>query len=157
MNATIWRAAVLPIRSATVAVDVSGSGRLARYSVSSEQGGLSREISSVEELSQLLTELGADAREAAQADPVAFAFIVCVLCGCPARVLNLNSSLWPDLERHFRLDRLVNQPRIENGRFVFLISPQYMPVLKVDQIAVDLRTLEAIQTPLIEQPWPPGG
>ena len=63
--------------------------------------------------------------------------------------------MWPELEEHFSLARSANQPHVLDGRFRFVTYSEYMPVLKLSRITVDLRTLAVSEQPLVNAPWPP--
>jgi hypothetical protein len=63
--------------------------------------------------------------------------------------------MWPELEQHFSFQRSESEPRVADGKFQFVAYSQYMPVLKMSRLVVDLRTLEVTEEPLIDAPWPP--
>ena len=155
MTSSLWRAVSIPIADGVLAVDVADSGRRARHHVSWERGGVVHPISSVEELASVLSGLRVGGEEVAKADAVSFGFVLCVLSDRPYRILAPDSSIWPDLERHFNLRRIDHGPKVENGRLTYLASAQYSPVLKVHRLTADLRTFRIGEEVLISAPWPP--
>ena len=154
MTVSSWRAAEIPIPGGVIAVDVSGSGRLTRHLISFQTQGVSYEIASLSQLASILGSSRANTEALATADPVGLAYLVCLLSGRSHHIFP-RESMWPEIERHFSLRRSENEPRVTNGKFQFVAYSQYMPVLNVSRLTVDLTTLEVVEEPLITSPWPP--
>jgi hypothetical protein len=154
MTSSLWRAAEIPLPNGVIGVDVTGTGKLTRYSVSFKAPGVSREIASLSELASLLAASHADSSRLARSDPASFAFLICVLSNRPHHIFP-RESMWPELEQHFSFNRSENEPRVAEGKFQFVAYSQYMPVLKMSRLVVDLSTLEVTEVPLIDAPWPP--
>ncbi len=155
MDSSLWRALQITLPNGQMVVDVAGSGRFARQVVSVTIHGTSRVISSLPELCDSLKEAETSPKQLAMQDPVGFAYLLSVLSGRPHHVLP-RDDMWPELEQHFGLRSSTSQPGIEDGIFQFVAYFQYMPVLKVSRIRVDLSTLELKEELLISSPWPPG-
>jgi hypothetical protein len=154
MTPSTWRAGEILLPDGIIAIDVAGSGRLARQSVIYQNQGVSLEIHSLSELAGILASSHADTEALAARDPVSLAYLVCVLAGKSHYVFP-RESMWPELEQHFSLRRAENEPHIENGKFQFAAYSQYMPILNVSRLTVDLKTLQVTEEPLICAPWPP--
>ena len=154
MHSTRWRAAEIAIPNGCIAVDVADSGRFAQQTVSVSQKGTRRILSSLRELGDALQESLASPEQLASSSPVAFAYLLCVLSGRPHHVFP-RDNMWPELEQHFGLSRSGCQPRVEQGKFVFLVYSQYMPTLTVSRITVDLSTLLLTEEVIVSASWPP--
>lgn len=153
MSSSLWRAVKLPIPDGFIAVDVAGSGKFARQHVSVSRHGTARSLGTLTELRQELQESKASAEQLAIANPVAFAYVLCVLAGKPHHVFP-RDNMWPDLERCFGLERPCNEAKIEAGKFIFLAYSQYLPTLTVSRITVDLDTLDLKEDTVVSSPWP---
>lgn len=154
MNASTWRSGVIALPDGVIAVDVSGSGRLTRQFVTFEKQGVSREIRSLSELADIFASSQVNTEALAISDPVGFAYLVCLLSNRAHHIFP-RESMWPELEQHFSLRRADNEPRVSGGMFQFVAYSQYMPVLKISRLTVDLTTLEVREEPLISAAWPP--
>lgn len=154
MSTMPWRAVELPIPGGSIAVDVTGSGRLARQTVWVSHEGTTRIISSLPELRGALGHSPSAAEQLANTDPVSFAYLLCVLSGRAHHVFP-RDAMWPELEEHFGLSRSANRARVEQGKFVFVAYSHYLPALRVSRITVDLATLELQEDVLVNSPWPP--
>jgi GNAT superfamily N-acetyltransferase len=155
MDSSLWRALQITLPNGQIVVDVAGSGRFARQVVLVTIHGTSRVISSLPELCDSLKKAETSPKQLAMQDPVGFAYLLSVLSGRPHHILP-RDGMWPELEQHFGLLHSTSQPGIEDGIFQFVTYFQYMPVLKVSRIRVDLSTLELKEELLISSPWPPG-
>ncbi len=153
MNSSLWRAAELALPGGHIAIDVSGSGKFARQTVSVTRDRSTRTFFNLGELAELFRDARFSVEQLASSDPVSFAYLLCVLSGRPHHVFP-RDSMWPDLERCFRLSRSANEARVEAGRFVFVAYSRYMPLLTVSRITVDLSTLELKEDVVIDSPWP---
>jgi hypothetical protein len=154
MPASSWRATELRLPNGIVAVDVVGSGQFARCAVVYVKEGVGHPITSLDQFARILADAQTDAARLAAADPVGFAYVVCLLSDRPHHVFP-RDHMWPELEQHFSLRRAENEPRIADGKFQCVVYSQYMPMLKVSRLTVDLNTLRVTEEPLISAPWPP--
>lgn len=154
MSLSTWRAGEILLPNGVIAVNVCGSGRATRQTVTFQNQHTRREVATLSDLASILHTSGASAESLASADPVGFASLVCLLSGRPHHVFP-RDSMWPELERHFSLDREENEPHVADGKFQFVTYSQYMPVLEISRIIVDLATLEVDEQPLVRAAWPP--
>ncbi len=154
MNASTWRSGEIALPDGIIAIEVSGSGRLTRQTVLFEKQGVSREVRSLGELADIFASSRVNVEELATSDPVGLAYLVCLLSDRAHHIFP-RETMWPELEQHFSLLRSENEPRVSGGKFEFVAYSQYMPILKVSRLTVDLVTLEVREEPLINAEWPP--
>jgi hypothetical protein len=110
-------------------------------------------LRSPHDLLPVLEAEGMTALELARADARLFAVLVIYLAELDHHVIP-PEMLWDEIEKHLPLRRQDNRPRLEGDTtFVFLTYSGCNPVLKLNEVTVDLPTMDVSLRPIVHLCW----